>query len=170
MSPKTSPLQETIEGLQRSLAFHQDRERFHAEQQAHHASQGKLHGDERARHTAEIETITRHLEELGGMAERLGEVITRSRVAPPETDEQILGRKPNLSKAVDRLLATWPPDVPFTATTLATEIQRRYGTILRRAIDIRAVGSALRRRRDKGLLREVREGRPFGEAEYRKVG
>jgi hypothetical protein len=170
MSAKTSPLQEMIEGLQRSLTFHQDRERFHAEQQAHHASKEKLHGDARARHAAEIETTTRHLEEMRGMADRLGEVITRSRIAPPETDEQILGRNPNLSKAMDRVLATWPLDVPFTATTLAAEIKRRYGAILRRDVDIRAVGSALRRRRDKGLLREVREGRPFEEAEYRKVG
>lgn len=170
MSPKTSPLQDTIEGLQRSLAFHQGRETFHAEQQERHASQAKLHGDERARHAAEIEAITRNLDELRGIAERLGDVITRSRVAPPETDEQILGRSPKLSKAVDRLLATWPADVPFTATSLATEIQRRYGAVLRRPVDIRSVGSALRRRRDKGLLREVREGRPFEEAEYRKVG
>lgn len=170
MSAKTSPLQEMIEGLQRSLAFHQDRERFHAEQQAHHASQEKLHGDERVGHATEVETTTRHLEELRGMAERLGEVITRSRVVPPETDEQILGRNPNLSKAMDRVLTTWPPDVPFTATTLAAEIQRRYGTILRRTVDIRAIGSALRRRRDQGLLHEVREGRPFEEAQYRKAG
>jgi hypothetical protein len=170
MSAKTSPLQEMIESQQRSLAFHQGRETFHAEQEAHHASQAKLHGDERARHAAEIEAITRNLEELRGIADRLGEVMTRSRVVPSETDEQILGRRPNLSTAVDRLLATWPPDVPFTATSLATEIQRRYGSILRRKIDVRAVGSALRRRRDKGLLREVREGRPFEEAQYRKVG
>jgi hypothetical protein len=168
MSSKTSPLQEMIEGLQRSLAFHRDRERFHAEQQAHHASQEKLHGDERARHSAEIETATRHLEELQGMAERLDEVIARTPVVPPETDEQILGRRPKLSKAMDRVLATWPLDVPFTAATLAAEIKRRYGTILRRTVDVRAIGSALRRRRDKGLLREVREGRPFEEAQYRK--
>ncbi|SRR6266545_1668931 len=169
MSPKTSPLQEMIEGVQRSLAFHQTRERFHAEQQAHHASQEKLHAEERARHAAEVESATRNLDELREIAERLGEVITRSRVVPPETDEQILGRSPNLSKAVDRVLATWPPDVPFTATSLATEIKRRYGTILRRDVDIRAIGSALRRRRDSGLLRQVQEGRPFGEAQYRKL-
>lgn len=170
MSPKTSPLQEMIEGLQRSLAFHQDREKFHAGHQAHHASQEKLHGDERARHAAEVEAITRNLEELRGMSERLGEVMTRTRTVPPQTDEQILGRKYNLSKAVDRVLATWPTDVPITATTLALEIKRRYGAILRRDVDTRTVASALRRRRDKGLLREVREGRPFEEAEYRKVG
>jgi hypothetical protein len=170
MSSKTGPLQETIEGLQRSLAFHQSRERSHAEQQGYHESQAKLHGEERARHAAEVEEIARHLEELRGMAERLGAVITRSSSVPPATDEQILGRNPNLSKAVDRLLATWPPEVSFTASSLAAEIYRRYGTILRRKVDVRAVGSALRRRRDKGLLREVREGRPFEEAQYRKVG
>jgi len=169
MSTKTSPLQEMIEGLQRSLTFHQSREKLHAEQQAHHASQEKLHRDERARHAAEVETIIQQLDELREMAKRLGEVITRARVVPPETDEQVLGRNPNLSKAVDRVLSTWPPDVPFTATSLASEIKRRYGTILRRDVDIRAIGSALRRRRDSGLLRQVQEGRPFGEAQYRKI-
>jgi hypothetical protein len=56
------------------------------------------------------------------MAERLGEVVTHSRTMPPETDEQVLGRHPNLSRALDRVLATWPQDVPFTASTLAAEI------------------------------------------------
>jgi hypothetical protein len=169
MSSTTSHLQEMIEGLQRSLAFHQDRERFHAEQQARHASQEKLHETERAQHAAEVEAVTRSLEELQGMAKRLGEVITRTRMVPSETDEQILGRNPNLSAAVDRILTTWPPDVPFTATIMAEEIERRYGKILRRGVPYRAVGSALRRRRDKGLLLEVREGRPFEEGEYRKI-
>lgn len=167
---KTPPLHEMIDGLQRLVAFHQDREQHHAGQAAHHAAQEKLHQEERARHAAELEAATRNLQELKGMAERLGEVITQSRSLPPETDEQILGRRPNLSKALDRVLATWPHNVPFTASTLATEIHHRYGAILRRRIDPRAVGSALRRRRDKGVLQEVREGRPFEEAEYRKVG
>jgi hypothetical protein len=169
MTTNTAPLQEMIEGLQRSLAFHQDRERFHAGQQAHHASQAKLHEDERALHTAEIEAATRNLEELQGISERLGAVLSRSRVVPPETDEQVLGRKPNLSHAMDRVLATWPLDVPFTATSLAEEIERRFGTILHRTIDPRPLGAALRRRRDEGLVQEVREGRPFLEAQYRKV-
>ena len=169
MSSKTPPLQDVIESLQRSLAFHRERERFHAEQQAHHGSQGKLHGDERARHAAEIESATRHLEELQGLATRLDEVMTQTRAVPPETDEQILGRKPKLSKAMDRVLATWPLDVPFTATSLGAEIDRRYGALLRRSVDSRAIGSALRRRRDQGLLRQIREGRPFEEAQYQKV-
>ena len=68
------------------------------------------------------------------------------------------------------MLATWPPDVPFTASSLAAEVERRYGTILRRTVDPRVLGAALRRRRDQGLVLEVREGRPFEEAQYRKVG
>jgi len=53
---------------------------------------------------------------------------------------------------MDRVLATWPPDVPFAASSLAAEIERRYGAILRRHVDPRVVGSALRRRRDQGLI------------------
>jgi hypothetical protein len=124
----------------------------------------------RRRSDVSIEAATRHLEELQEIAERLHEVVKRTQAVLPETDEQILGRKPKLSKAMDRVLVIWPLDVSFTATSLAAEIQRRYGAVLRRPVSIRAIAAALRRRRDQGILQEVREGRPFEEAEYRKKG
>ena len=166
---KTPSLPEMIESLQRTVAFHKDREAFHAQHQAHHAQQEKLHEEERARHAAELQSATRHLEELRQMAERLGEVVQQARAVPPEMKEDSLGPKPSLSKAVDRVLATWPPEVPFTATSLAAEISRRYGAVLRRDVDPRVIAAALRRRRDDKLVLEVREGRPHQEALYKKV-
>lgn len=158
-----------IEGLKRMEAFHQEREAFHAGQEAHHAKHLKLHTEEKARHSAELATVTRQLEELQGMAQRLGEVATQSRgIAPPVTDATTLGPHPNVSKALDQVLASWPPDVSFTATTLAAEIRRRYATILRRSVSPRVVGAALRRRRDERRLVEVQEGRPHQEAVYRR--
>jgi hypothetical protein len=160
-----------IEGLKRTVAFHQDREAFHGKQEAHHAQHQKLHLEEKTRHSAELEAASRQLEELQGMAERLGQVVTQSRaIVPPETDQQILGRHPNMSKAVDQVLASWPQDVPFTATTLAAEVSRRYAAVLRRVVSPRVVASALRRRRDDRIVEEIREGRPFLEALYRKRG
>jgi hypothetical protein len=160
-----------IERLQRTVAFHQGQEAFHAEQEAHHAQQEKLYGEERTRHATELETASQQLAELRSMAERLGEVIvTQSRAVPPETDEQILGRHPTVGKAVDRVLAAWPAEAPFTATALAEHVSRRYGEILRRPVEARVVASALRRRRNDGILEEIREGRPFQEALYRKRG
>ena len=165
---KTPSLPEMISSLQRAVAFHQEREAFHARQQAHFAQQEKLHGEERARHAAELETASRHLDELRRMAERLGEVVQQARAVPPETKEESLGHKPNLSKAVDQVLALWPVDVPFTASSVTAEVHRRYGAILRRAVDRSAIAAALRRRVEKGLIKEARAGRPFQEALYKK--
>jgi hypothetical protein len=117
-----------------------------------------------------LEAANRHLAELHSMAERLGEVVTQAVVAPPETDEQIFGRYRNVSKALDLVLATWPPDVTFTASTLAAEVSRRYAAALRRTVPPRVIASALRRRRDDRIVDEIREGRPFQEAVYRKRG
>jgi hypothetical protein len=166
---KTPSLPEMIQSLERTVAFHREREALHARQEAHHLEQAKIHGEERSRHGAELQASFLHLEELRGMAERLGAVVQQTRAVPPETEEETLGRYPNLSKAMDRVLATWPPRSPFTATSLAAEVGRRYGAILKRAVDRQAIAAALRRRRDKGLLREVREGRPFEEALYQKA-
>jgi hypothetical protein len=165
---ETSPLSQMIESLERVIALHKERVAFHSQQQEHHAKQEKLHGEERSRHAAELEAAARHLEELRSMSERLGEVL-KARALPPETDAQSLGRHPNLSKALDRILATWPPEIPVTASTMAEEISRRFGALLGRNVDPRVLGSALRRRRDKGLLREESEGRPFQEAVYRVI-
>ena len=121
-----------------------------------------------SRHAAELETAVQQLEELRSMSKRVGEVV-KARALPPETDAQILGRYPNLSKALDRVLATWSPEIPITASEMAIEISRRFGALLGRNVDPRVIGSALRRRRDQGLVREVSEGRPFQEAVYRVI-
>ena len=166
---KTPSLPAMMESLQRTVAFHRDREALHAQQQAHHAQQEKLHGEERARHAAEMAAASRQLEELRELADRLGQVVQQVRMVPPEPEEESLGRKPKLSHAVDRVLENWPPEVEFTATSLATEVHRRYGAALGRDVDFRAIASALRRRRDEGRVQEVRGGRPHLEAKYRKA-
>lgn len=158
-----------IESLSRTVAFHQEREAFHGKQQEQHAKQERLHGKERERHAAEMEAASRQLEELRSMAERLGEVA-KSRTLPLVASDHGLGRHPNLSKALDRVLSTWPPEIPITASAIATEVGRQYGAVLGRDADPRVIASALRRRRDKGFLQEEREGRPFQEAVYRRVG
>ena len=166
---ETPSLPAMIESLQRTVASHREREAFHAQQQAHHAQQEKFHGEERARHAAELEAASRHLEELREMAARLGQVVQQVRVVPPETEEETVGRKSNLSQALDRVLESWPPELHFTATSIAAEVHRRYGAVLRRDVDPRAIASALRRRREEGVVQEVRAGRPHLEAEYRKT-
>ena len=103
------------------------------------------------------------------MAARLGQVVQQARRVPAETKEESLGRNPRLSRALDQVLEVWPPEVVFTATSIAAEVHRRYAAVLRRDVNPRAIAAALRRRRQDGLLQEVREGRPYLEAQYRKV-
>jgi homoaconitase/3-isopropylmalate dehydratase large subunit len=167
---KTPSLPAMTESLQKTVEFHREREAFHAQQQAHHAQQEKLHGEERARHAAEMAAASRHLEELLALTERLGQVVEQVRMVPPEAREETLGRNPKLSHAVDRVLESWPPEVQFTATSIAAEVRRRYGAVLRRDVDLRAIASALRRRRDEGRVQENCRGRPHLEAQYRKAG
>lgn len=167
---KKPSLPAMIESLQRTASFHREREAFHTQQQAHHAQQEKLHGEERARHAAELAAASRHLEELRELEERLGQVVQQVRMVPPEAQEGSLGRKPKLSHVLDRVLETWPAEVEFTATSIAAEVRRRYGAVLRRDVDLRAIASALRRRRDEGRVQEIRSGRPHLEAQYRKAG
>jgi hypothetical protein len=162
-------LPEMIDRLRQALAFHQEREAFHAQQQAHYAQQEKVHGEQRAHHAAEVEATSKHLEELRELSERLGVVLQKTGAVPPETEEQALGKSPRVSKALDRVLETWPPDIPFSASTMAYEVTRRYGAILRRTVDMRVIANSLRRRCDKGLLREVRGGRPYQETLYQKA-
>lgn len=166
---ETPSLPAMIGNLQRAVAFHREREAFHAQQQAHYAQQEKVHAEERARHAEALATASRHLEEVREMAARLGQVVQESLLVPPETVEEAIGRKSRLSHAVDHVLESWPAEVPFTASGIAAEVRRRYGAVLRRDVEPRAIAAALRRRRDEGRLREVREGRPHLEAEYRKV-
>jgi hypothetical protein len=60
---------------------------------------------------------------------------------------------------------TKTPSLPEMIASLRRTV---YGAILRRDVDPRAVAAALRRRRNDGLVEEVRAGRPFQEALYRK--
>jgi hypothetical protein len=143
---ETPSLLATIESLRRAVTFHQEREAFHGQQEAHYAQLAKQHGEARARHAAELEAASQHLEELKEMAQRLDQVVQQARVVPPETPETTLGRRPKLSQAVDFVLEHWPPDLPFTASSLAAEVRRRYGAVLKRDVDARSIASALRRR------------------------
>src|SRR4028119_1903741 len=81
-----------------------------------------------SRHAAELETAVQQLEELRSMSKRVGEVV-KARALPPETDAQILGRSPNLRKGPARVLATWSPEIPITASEMAIEISRRFGAL-----------------------------------------
>jgi hypothetical protein len=62
---------------------------------------------------------------LPAVVSRLEAEAQRLSDLAPATDAQSLGRYPSVSKALDRVLATWSPEIPIIASTIATEVSRR---------------------------------------------
>ena len=155
--------------LEEQLAFHREEAEKHKQQEELHREQGSRHSAELARLSEQYETFKAALLAVGP-ALRLAEDVERQKPAPPPAppDDRDLGPKPKPSQAVDRVLASWPTDTPIGARTVAAEVNRRFAGKFRR-FNSRLAGTYLRRRCEAGRLQEIREGRPFAEALYRKA-
>lgn len=77
-----------------------------------------------------------------------------------------IGRKPSLTRMVERVIESRPPDESFGTNYITAEINHRYGDRLRRPVKAKLVSIVLRRLAATGRLREVRKGRPHHEALY----
>jgi hypothetical protein len=159
MSSKLS-VAEVLANLEKKLAFHREQEIFHTQQEAHHREQ-------RAVHAAEIENVARHLEAFKTVALPAAELATPP-PAPSPPEETDLGPRPLISKLVTRVVASWPAGETMTPTSVAAEVNRRYPAKLKHLIDARLASVTLRRLRDAGRLRLVREGKAHHEAVYTK--
>jgi hypothetical protein len=148
---------------------------LHREQAALHQQQEELHREQRTRHAAEVARLSEHYETFKAAMDavepalRLAEAVEAQKPPPPSPppDDRDLGPKPKASQAFDRVVASWPAGTPLGARAVAQEVNRRFPGKFRR-FDSRLAGTYLRRRCTAGLLREVREGRPFAEALYTK--
>jgi len=69
-----------------------------------------------------------------------------------------------LSRTIAGVVAAWPSGSPFGATQVAAEISRRLG----RKVTPREVSVKLRRLRDRGAIRAVREGQSHVESLFEK--
>lgn len=150
---------EILASLEAQIAEHRDKAASHGEQEAFHREQKELH-------TAELERLSQQYEAFKAAASTV-EHIARMPQAKA-ADDRDLGSKPRLGKVLARVVDSWQAGIPFGPSAVAAEANRRFAGNLRHRIDGRAVSTFLRRRRDLGLLEEVREGRPFQEALYRK--
>ena len=74
-----------------------------------------------------------------------------------------------LSQMITRILEAKAPDEPFGASGVVKEIQERWGTKLRRPVNLRTVATTLRRWAAAGRLHQVREGRAFNESLYTRT-
>jgi hypothetical protein len=159
MSMKLS-LEEILRSLEQQAAFHREQASVHAQQEEHHRSQ-------RVFHETELEKVSRHLEPLRTVAVPASELA-----APPPAKVALdsdVGPNPKLTVLIARILESRPGDKPFGTKAMTEEINRRFRQALGRDADIRSVSAALRRMRDQGRLRLVREGAAALEGLYTRV-
>ena len=163
------PMEAIVARLEAQIAHHREREAFHAEQ-------GAYHGEQQALHAAELATLTSTLEAFRTSTAKAAELAARD-IAPPvpsaaaaeplrAATSMDIGRKPSLTRMVQRVIESRPPDEAFGTNYLTAEINHRYGDRLRRPVRPKLVSIVLRRLAATGRLREVRKGRPHHEALY----
>jgi hypothetical protein len=157
---------EILATLEAQIKHHREQAAFHAQQEAHHQEQSALH-------LAEMEKISQHFEAFKSTAlpaADLARQVAAPAVAPPETEDlrEFVGKRLKISKLVQRAVERLS-DETFGAARVAAEINRRFGDKLRRPIQSREASTALRRLRDRGQLRLVREGKAAHEALYAKA-
>ncbi len=152
--------------LEKQIAHHREREAFHAEQSTHH-------GERQAQHASELATLTTTLAAFRTSAAKAAELAARGIVTPAPSAQEALasqamdiGRKPSMTRMVQRVIEARPPDEAFGTNYVTAEVNRRYGQRLRRPAKPKLVSIVLRRLAADGRLRTVREGRPHHEALY----
>lgn len=158
-----------VADLEKQIAHHREREAFHAEQSVHH-------GERQAQHAAELATLTATLDAFRTSAAKAAELAARGIVTPAPSSQETLanqamdiGLKPSMTRMVQRVIESRPPDEAFGVSSVTAEIKRRYGQRLRRPVQPKLVSIVLRRLAADGRLRTVREGRPHHEALYSRI-
>lgn len=148
---------ELLETLEAQMARHREREAFHAAQEA-------AHREERARHAAELERLTKHYESL---RESVGAIEGIAAARKPRSLER--GGRTSLTRLVAQAVEDLEPEQHFTASEVAAEVDRRFGSRLRKPAERGRVGMALRRMHERGLVRLVRKGRSHTETVYARA-
>jgi DNA-binding transcriptional ArsR family regulator len=158
---------EIFRKLEERMKLHQEQAAFHARQEAHHREQSAFH-------TAEFQKISERFEAFKGTALAAAELAQETSALPASVGEEedlrdLVGKRLMMSKLVGRVVDRMGEDETFGATRVAEEVNRRYGAHLRRPVGARAVSVTLRRLRDAGGIRAVREGKASQESIYVRV-
>lgn len=153
---------DVLESLEAQLALHREREDFHAQQVAHHDAQRVEHARERERLEEVLATFRRAAEAASELVE--DKVTKLAAQASPEP----LGtaRNPRIWRLVGKVIETKGPTEPFGPKDVCAEVNRRFGDLLRRPIDVRKVSDQLRRFERMGRIHLLRPGRPHWQALY----
>ena len=134
------------------------------EREAYHSKQEAFHRDERSRYAAELETVARHLEAFRSAAALASRNL--GPIAPVDNEDLGSASRPKLSRMVQMVLADVAPDFRFGVTWVSSEVNRRFGSRLRKPADERRISVVLRRFLRNGRLDLARRGRPHWEALY----
>lgn len=153
---------EIIASLEKQVAAHRKQEEKHAEQEA-------FHREKRQAHAAELEALTKRLEDFRAAAAAALDLAVREPAGVPvaQTEEDYgPASRPNLAKMVRRVLTDLGPNHSVGASWIASEINRRFGSRLRRQASERQISAVLRRLQRQGEVQLRRAGRPHHEARY----
>lgn len=161
------PMEAIVARLEQQIAHYRSREAFHSEQAAYHAEQ-------QAVNAAELATLTATLEAFKTSTAKATELATRGIVPPAPSPEPAvqswdIGRKPSLTRMVQRVIELRPQDEAFGTRYITAEINHRYGKRLRRPVKPKLVSIVLRRLAAAGQIQAVRAGRPHHEALYSRA-
>lgn len=162
---KLHSIDEILSRLQEQVDFHAEQEKLHAEKE-------ELHREKRSAHAAALEEARRKLEALREAASEALDLAERS-VLPPKPQpqdfkEEDVGSayRPKLGKMVILLLREKGADQRFGARELTREVNQRFRDRLRRTVDPAQMSVVLRRLHRRGLIHQIRSGRPYREAIY----
>ena len=142
----------------------------HRQQEGHHAQKEVYHREQRALHAAELATAEERYAAFHAAATAAGELMERRRAAtaPPSPGDEPFpdGVRRPVSRLVVRVVRSRRPEDVFGATSIAQEINQRYGPKLDRPMDGRTVSVTLRRLAKRGHLHTVQWGTAHREALY----
>ncbi|HVG08948.1 MAG TPA: hypothetical protein VNM67_14690 [Thermoanaerobaculia bacterium] len=154
------------------LAKLQEQVDFHAEQENLFAAQEEHYREKRSVHTAALEEARRKLEAFRTAAAEALDLAERNAVPPKhqvrDYKDEDLGSasRPKVGRMVTLLLKEKGPDERFGAQQLYREVNQRFRDHLKRAVDPTQMSVVLRRLERRGIIHQVRPGRPYKEALY----
>jgi hypothetical protein len=157
--------------IERVLAELKTRIEHHRSQEAFHADKEAFHQKEKDRHAEELQMVVARFESFQAAADAVTGLVAP---APGQKEEKKLddsippGKGAVLSKLVARIVDAKGPTEPFGASAITHEIQQRYGSRLKKKVDVRSVAAKLRRMAGSGLIHQTEAGRSFHEAQYRR--
>jgi hypothetical protein len=161
-----------IRSVDEILARLQEQVDFHGERESFHAAQEELHREQRSSHAAALEEARRRLESFQAAAAEAVELADRDVVPKKRQGEdpeiQNLGSaaRPKVGRMVTLLLKEKGPDERFGGQELCREVNQRFRDHLKRAVDSIQMSVVLRRLERRGIIHQVRPGRPYKEALY----